>query len=124
VLGIGALVLLRDIADHRRARMYVVTHWWGKQEKDLPEERFGDVLTGLAQADREHPDCWLTHESGWTLNYSSGRTLAYENVETGKRGEARRMKDVPPEVVVDLWRHLARGDTDYLDKQAWLHELT
>jgi hypothetical protein len=53
--------------------MFTVTHWWGKQERGPSEERFAEIVAELAQADAEHPDCWLTHESGWSLSYSRGR---------------------------------------------------
>jgi hypothetical protein len=41
-------------------------------------------------------------------------------VEIGERGEERHMKDVGPETVIELWRHLAQGDLAYLEGQPWL----
>lgn len=100
--------------------VYTVTHWWGKHERNMPEERFGEVLAELAGADQEHPDCWLSHESGWSLSYSRERRLVFENVEFGKTGEERHMMNIPPNRVVDLWTHLAIGDIGHISSQPWL----
>jgi hypothetical protein len=100
--------------------MYRVRHWWGKQERNYPTDRFSDLVAELAGADKEHPSCSLEHESGWVLSYSRNRKLIFENVETGKRGEERHMLGVAPETVVELWTYLAAGDLARVEAQPWL----
>lgn len=99
--------------------MYTVHHWWGKQESDLPPERFSKILSELKDADDEHPTVSLKHESEWVLSYGRTGVLAFENVETGKKGEERHMKGVSPEVVIKFWKRLAKGDLKWLEQQSW-----
>lgn len=99
--------------------MYTVRHWWGKQETQLPPKRFAEIISELKDADDEHPDVSLTHESEWTLSYGRTGVLGFENVETGKKGEERHMKGVSPERVIELWKRLAKGDLEWLEKQPW-----
>jgi hypothetical protein len=96
--------------------MYFVRHWWGEEEKAVPHERFESFLSELASSDREHPDVSLRHDSEWVLSYGKNRTVTFENVE---EGEPRHMTDVPPAAVLELWRHLADGDLQWLEQQPW-----
>ena len=46
---------------------HVVTRWGGSENKPS-ERRMREIFAELKQSDPEHPDTWLTHESGWTLS--------------------------------------------------------
>jgi hypothetical protein len=98
--------------------MFHVSHWWGKDESNLPSEHFDEVISELADADNEHPDCCLTHESGWSLSYSKNGRLTFENVETDEDAP-RHMKCIAPAQVVELWRHLADGNVEHVKAQEW-----
>ena len=67
-------------------RMFTVTHWWGDQERNPSEDQFARLIAELRDADHEHPDCWLTHESGWGLSYSRGKTLVLKKTLTSEGG--------------------------------------
>ncbi|NUP07716.1 MAG: hypothetical protein HOW73_16840 [Polyangiaceae bacterium] len=96
---------------------YLVRRWWGKEERDLDKDKFREVIEELEQADDEHPDVALKHETEWVLSYSRSRRLVFENVEHG--GGARHLANVDPERVVLLWGHLADGDLEAIDHENW-----
>lgn len=96
--------------------MYTVRHWWGKEEREVPAERFAEILAELKAADSEHSTTSLKHESEWVLSYCKTGVLVYENVE---EGDPRHMAGVPASVVVELWKRLADGELDALEKQPW-----
>ena len=63
---------------------YHVTHLTGASEKGLSTERFSRLLDELSNADDEHPDVSVTHESEWCLTaYKSGFAVL-ENLEDGQ----------------------------------------
>ncbi|WP_282692693.1 hypothetical protein [Streptomyces sp. CC208A] len=73
---------------------------------DEPDpEMMGRVLDGLAEADDEHPDVSLTHESGWCLSAFREGLLIWENPdeESAAPGELR---EVAREEVLRLFRLL------------------
>jgi hypothetical protein len=97
---------------------YSVRHWWGKQERDVPAKRFAEILAELKDADDEHPDVSLEHESAWGLSYGRSGVVTFENVES-REGKPRHMRDITPKQVIALWKRLARGDLAWLEKQPW-----
>jgi hypothetical protein len=96
--------------------LFRVRHWWGKQEKTWPIDKLGEIVDELAQADNEHVDVDLTHESEWAIGYHRNKTAIFENVE---EGEPRHMKNVDKAKLLELWGHLAKGDLAWLEKQPW-----
>ncbi|MFJ9848202.1 hypothetical protein [Streptomyces sp. NPDC101150] len=76
------------------------------------------VLAGLAEADDEHPDVSLTHESGWCLSAFAGGLLIWENTEDDAvvPGE---MRGVGREENVRLFGLLAAGDIGTLTALPW-----
>ena len=56
---------------------YTVTARWGGSEDEPNELRMRELLAQLDAHDPEHPDAWLTHESGWTLSvFESGLVIS------------------------------------------------
>lgn len=88
----------------------------GQAGEDLPIEDLGEIVDELAQADKEHGDVVLTHESEWAISYHRNKTAIFENVE---EGEPRHMKNVGKAKLLELWVHLAKGDIAWLEKQPW-----
>ncbi|WP_031013812.1 hypothetical protein [Streptomyces sp. NRRL F-5727] len=76
------------------------------------------VLDGLAQADDEHPDVSLTHESGWCLSAFRGGLLVWENPDEDSvtPGETR---DVTREETLRLFGLLAAGDIASVEAFSW-----
>lgn len=95
---------------------YVVTRW-GDSIDDPDEEQMRNVLCELDAEDEEHPDCWLTHCSGWTLSVYEGGRIALSNDE--KVLPARHIPNVPREKALQMWLRLAAGDFDALERETW-----
>lgn len=76
-----------------------------------------EILSELDHSDAEHPDAWLTHESGWTLSAHESGVLVWENVESG--ASPRHMRGVPRERILDLWIRLAAGLLAELEQEPW-----
>ena len=76
-----------------------------------------ELLASLDFQDDEHPDVSLNHESGWSLSAFGGGLLVWENVE---QENAKHMKSVPREKTLELWRRLAQGDIEIIDREAWI----
>ncbi|NUR03923.1 MAG: hypothetical protein HOY79_47670 [Streptomyces sp.] len=76
------------------------------------------VLDGLAQADDEHPDVSLTHESGRCLSAFGGGLLVWENPDEDSvaPGEVR---DMGREEILRLFELLAAGDIASIDALSW-----
>ena len=74
---------------------YFVQTRWGGSERAPTVERLREVLTELERPDPEHPDVWLTHESGWTLSVYGSGLLVWENPESTI--EPRHQVGVPRE---------------------------
>ncbi|MEM7246837.1 MAG: hypothetical protein AAF533_15905 [Acidobacteriota bacterium] len=95
---------------------YHVTHWTGESERDLPLERLSELLDELAEADDEHPDVSLTHESEWCLSMGRAGQVTFENLE---EGGPRHLLSVSRESRIELLRMLARGQIGALLALDW-----
>lgn len=58
---------------------------WGDCLDDPSESKMREVLAELDVPDPEHPDAWMTHESGWTLSIFFTRLLHLEQLGNGYR---------------------------------------
>jgi len=100
---------------------YRVTARWGGTESMPGESRLREVLAELDQDDPEHPDAWLSHESGWSLSVFQSGLVVWEYVE--EAGEAqiapRHLAGVSREKALDLWLKLARADFDAIEQEPW-----
>src|SRR4051794_25164965 len=85
-----------------------------------PQPRSGceEVLAQLDARDPEHPDAWLSHESGWTLSIFESGLAVWENLESSR--EPRHQIDVSRQEALDLWLKLARGEIAEIEKEPWL----
>src|SRR5262245_54381110 len=81
-------------------------------------ERLRELLRSLDIDDPEHPDVALKHETEWCLSAFSSGLLVWENGEAAGNN-ARHMRSVPREKVLDLWLKLARGDIAAVDVEPW-----
>ncbi|MFB7512922.1 hypothetical protein [Streptomyces sp. NPDC056144] len=86
---------------------------------DEPDpETMRRVLDGLAEADDEHPDVSLTHESGWSLSAFGDGLLVWENPDADSMALGE-MRDVAREEVLRLFGLLAAGDTASVEALSW-----
>lgn len=86
---------------------------------DEPDpETMDRVLDGLADADDEHPDVSLCHESGWCLSAFGNGLLIWENSEDDTPAPGQ-MRDVAREEVLRLFGRLAAGDIASLEALPW-----
>jgi len=89
--------------------------WTGESFSDPAVEKMRELLDGLKDADEEHPDCWLQHESGWSLSLSRSGRLIWENVE--EEGEPRHSINVSSEKTLELWKLLSVGKIQEIDAE-------
>lgn len=91
---------------------------WGGGGPNPAEVELRAALAELAKPDPEHPDCWLSDESGWTIAAHQSGKVVLENTESGKG--PWHMKSQSPEAILSLWLLLQAGDIDALRAKPWL----
>jgi hypothetical protein len=96
---------------------YHVVARWGDSEDAPDAHRMREILAQLDEHDPEHPDAWLTHESGWTLTVSESGVVVWENPESA--GEPRHRVSVSREEALSLWLKLSRGDIAAIEREPW-----
>ncbi|MFF3606903.1 hypothetical protein [Streptomyces sp. NPDC002463] len=89
----------------------------GTVDEPDPETMRG-VLDGLSQADDEHPDVSLTHESGWCLSAFGDGLLVWENPDEDSVAPGE-MRDVAREEILRLFGLLAAGDIASVEVLSW-----
>ncbi|MFJ9727368.1 hypothetical protein ACIRP3_31885 [Streptomyces sp. NPDC101209] len=86
---------------------------------DEPDpETMRRVLDGLVQADDEHPDVSLAHESGWSLSAFGDGLLVWENPDEDSMAPGE-IRDVSREEVLRLFGLLAAGDIASAEALSW-----
>lgn len=98
--------------------MYWVNHLMGDSDVGYPLAQLPALYAELSQADTEHTDVSLTHESEWCLSAFASGLLVWENV--AGEGEPRHMPDVSQQTVIELWSLLASGSIDEIHQGDWL----
>ena len=96
---------------------YHVETRWGGSEKQPNEQRMREILAELEKSDPEHPDTWLSHESGWTLAVHESGLVVLENGESGD--EPCHQVGVSREKAFELWLKLSRGDVAAVQREPW-----
>jgi hypothetical protein len=96
---------------------YFVETRWGGSERAPSVPRMREILDELDRSDPEHPDVWLTHESGWTLTAYESGLVVWQNPELDT--QPRHLTGLAREVVLALWIQLSRGDLGALEAQPW-----
>ncbi|MFW2371828.1 MAG: hypothetical protein ACN4GM_01805 [Gammaproteobacteria bacterium] len=89
----------------------------GDAEIEAPFEKFTELYNELSNADREHTDVSLTHESEWCLAALQSGKLIWENV--AGEGEPKHMTNVPKEKTLELWEKLAQGKLLDIESENW-----
>lgn len=94
-----------------------------REECDPSEDRLREVLDNLEDLeDDEVPGVYLTcGNTEWSLGtFADGLTI-WMNLSYGRfgYGQPRHMRGVPREKVLALWRLLAAGRFDEIDREPW-----
>ncbi|MFE0522978.1 hypothetical protein [Streptomyces sp. NPDC058954] len=76
------------------------------------------MLDGLAQADDEHPDVSLTHESGWCLSAFGGGLLVWENADEDSAAPGE-MREFGREETLQIFGLLTAGDIASIYALSW-----
>ena len=97
---------------------YWINHLMGNSDVEFPLSSLEELYSELSQANQEHTDVSLTHESEWCLTAFSSGLLVWENV--AGEGEPQHMLNVPKEKTLELWSLLANGSIDAINKENWL----
>ncbi|MDF2265750.1 hypothetical protein P2Q00_09865 [Streptomyces coacervatus] len=90
----------------------------GESIDEPNEARIREVLTELQEADNEHFDVSLVHESGWSLSVYPDKALIWENVND----DATRPRELTLgswQGVIDVLLKLSRGDISAVHSLNW-----
>jgi hypothetical protein len=85
-------------------------------ERGYPMYRFAALLDELANADGEHPDVAVTHESEWSLTIYRSGFLVLENLEDG---QPMHLDPSNREETLDLMVALAEGRIEDVKSRPW-----
>jgi hypothetical protein len=93
-----------------------IAHLYGDHEA-ATVEALPALVAELDQADAEHPDVTVQHESGWALSaYRDGRVI-WGNVEAD--ADVGQITGVSRAEMVELFTHLVNGDVDAVASRSW-----
>jgi hypothetical protein len=96
---------------------YFVESRWGGSEDEPDEKRMHELLAELDTPDEEHPDTWLTHESGWTLSVDQTGLVVWADGED--LAPPRHMTRVSRKKALELWISLSKGDLKAIEAEPW-----
>ena len=97
---------------------YWVNHLMSNSDIGFPIGSLADLYAELAEADQEHANVSLTHESEWSLSGFSSGLLIWENV--AGEGEPQHRRNVSKEKTSELWSFLASGSIEAINRENWL----
>jgi hypothetical protein len=90
---------------------------WGGSSGDPGIEDIRAALAELHTRDPEHPDCWLSDESGWTIAVHETGKIVLENVETGEG--PWYLESSETNLPVTLWQLLQQGQIERIRQYPW-----
>jgi hypothetical protein len=96
---------------------YFVRHLHGRAESDYPLAQLDALLDELLQADGEHVQVELVHDSEWSIAVSRSGRITFENVESND--EIYHMDSVSKPRAIELMTRLARGEIESLLQERW-----
>jgi hypothetical protein len=76
-----------------------------------------EILSQLEEHDPEHPDTWLTHESGWTLSVFESGLVIWQNLE--RAAGPRHQVAVSRDKALSMWLKLSRGEIAQIEQEPW-----
>jgi hypothetical protein len=97
---------------------YFMNNIMGESIDEPDEQGIREVLAELWDADGEHFDISLVHESGWSLSVYPDKNLVWENVNEGE-GRSRELALDSWQGVVDVLLKLSQGEISTLNSLDW-----
>jgi hypothetical protein len=97
---------------------YQITHWLGDEDTSPGSASFGPLFDELAIADAEHPDVFVTHESGWSLGVNRARRAYWHNVEDLSI-KPRHLDSIDKDKFIELAIAVANGDFPTVEAEDW-----
>lgn len=97
---------------------YWVNHLMGNSDVEFPLSSLSELYAELSDADQEHTDVSLAHESEWCLSAFSSGKIVWENV--AGEGDPKHMHSVSKEKTIELWSLLAVGSIEEINQENWL----
>ena len=94
-----------------------LTRRWGDTHDDPTDQQMRDALNELDTPDPEHPDCWLTDDSTWSIAAFASGLVILEGVAGD---ETWHLKGQSKDQVLELWRLLQAGDLAEIRSRNWL----
>jgi len=76
------------------------------------------IIASLQDDVPEHPDVWLTHDSGWTISLFPSGLAVLENEHTHNTSQ---IENITPDQALQMWLQLSQGNVQSLLKQNWQH---
>lgn len=116
----GLFLMVRLLIGEDDLMSYFMNNIMGESIDEPDEEGIREVLAELWDADSEHFDVSLVHESGWSLSVYPDKNLVWENVNE----DEVRPRDLTLDSwqgVVDVLLKLSRGEISTLNSLDW-HE--
>ena len=96
---------------------YFIERRWGNDSSDVSINAMRIALAELDVQDDEHPDTWLTHESGWTVSCHENGLVTWTN--SAEESECCHLETATRAEMLDLWIKLSEGKIDDLKKLKW-----
>lgn len=96
---------------------YTITHLDGTMEQEPPIDTIPALLAEVKDADGEHMNVAVSHESGWTLSVFRDGRLVWENVEGDE--EPGHLENVPRDKAARLCTLVAMGELEEIAAQPW-----
>lgn len=95
-----------------------IIHTNGTEEVDPPLSSLPALLDELKAADADHTSAsvTLTHDTEWSMTVAPGGDVTFEHVE---EDGVQCMQGVSDQRALELWKHLAEGDIEFLQKEPW-----
>lgn len=97
---------------------YFMNNAMGESVDEPDEAKIRAIVAELQNADNEHFDVSLVHESGWSLSVYPDRSLVWENVND----EAVQPSELTLEAwsdVIDALLKLSRGEVSAVQSLGW-----
>ena len=108
---------LGSFAESRMPKTFLVRRWGG----GCPNPEDADLraaLAELATPDAEHPDCWVSDETGWTISAHQSGKVVLENPESDEG--PWHMTGQTHDQIMELWRLLQLGHLAAIRQRPWL----
>ena len=97
---------------------YYIVRRWGSDTSAVSIDEMQIALAELDVQDEEHPDTWLTHESGWTLACHENGLVRWDNLDEGD--ECWHLESVSRSEMLNLWIKLSEGKIDDIKTLNWI----